>query len=68
MEEYIGDALAWVNGADRVIWADDIHCGMAEDHDLAGLRILASTMLGQRDEWRSPGPNAREITQESDAA
>jgi S-ribosylhomocysteine lyase len=64
MEANVVDALTWLGKQKAVPWADEVHCGMYRDHDLGGAQELAAGLLSRRDEWRDPGPNAREITME----
>jgi S-ribosylhomocysteine lyase len=64
MEANLVEALTWLSKADAVPWADEVHCGMAADHDLAGAQEVAAELLSRRAEWRSPGPDAREISTE----
>jgi S-ribosylhomocysteine lyase len=61
MEKGIIDALTWLGTQKAVPWADEVHCGMYRDHDLDGAQELAASLLARRGEWRTPGPNAREI-------
>jgi S-ribosylhomocysteine lyase len=67
METNLVDALTWLGQQKAVPWADEVHCGMARDHDLAGAQELAADLLARRDEWRDPGPNARELVAETTA-
>jgi S-ribosylhomocysteine lyase len=61
METNVADALTWLGQQKAVPWADEVHCGMYRDHDLDGAQKLAAALLSRRDEWRDPGPNAREV-------
>jgi S-ribosylhomocysteine lyase len=64
MEASIAESLTWLGEQKAVPWADEVHCGMYRDHDLGGAQEVADALLARRDEWRDPGPNAREISME----
>jgi S-ribosylhomocysteine lyase len=65
MAHLIAEALTWAADADQVPWADEVRCGMAAMHDLAGVQDLARRLLDQRAAWGSPGPDARLISPEA---
>jgi S-ribosylhomocysteine lyase len=61
MAPLVADVLTWICNLDAVPWADEVHCGMAAEHDLPGVRAYAWGLLERQREWGSPGANAREI-------
>lgn len=67
MEANLAEALTWLGKQTSVPWADEFHCGMYRDHDLAGAQELAAGLLARRGEWRDPGPDARELPADTPA-
>ena len=56
MADLVAGALRTVATANAVPHADEVHCGWAAHHSLAGAQLVAAWLLEHRAEWADPGP------------
>jgi S-ribosylhomocysteine lyase len=61
MAALVEDTLTAITTATAVPHANEIRCGRADHHSLAGAQRVAALLLNRRNDWADAGPDAHPV-------